>query len=98
VVLSCRWPHGVAGGGAAERLAEERRFVRDREERSLRHCARVISGGMVDSIGTTDWRASCSEIEGGVRIAQQVFARQVGEAQAAAVTRGAAAFRSSSRS
>jgi hypothetical protein len=29
---------------------------------------------------------------------QQVFARQVGEAQAAAVTRGAAAFRSSSRS
>jgi hypothetical protein len=69
VVLSCRWPHGVAGGGAAERLAEERRFVRDREERSLRHCARVISGGMVDSIGTTDWRASCSEIEGGVGIA-----------------------------
>jgi NADH dehydrogenase len=29
---------------------------------------------------------------------QQVFARQVGEAQAAAVNRGAAAFRSSSRS
>jgi NADH:ubiquinone reductase (H+-translocating) len=29
---------------------------------------------------------------------QEVFARQVGEAQAAAVNRGAAAFRSSSRS
>jgi hypothetical protein len=23
----------------------------------------VISGGMVHSIGTTDWRVSCSEIE-----------------------------------
>jgi hypothetical protein len=28
-----------------------------------RHCSVVISGGMVDSTGTTDWRRSCCEIE-----------------------------------
>ena len=53
-------------------------MVRGREERSLRHCARVILGGMVECIGTTAWRASCSEIEGGVGIALLLGGAKVG--------------------